>query len=135
MDKEEQIKNSNDQLIDKGNLDSVKKFFTADYVAHAEDKDYKGHDFIKRFAKQIRTALPDITVMKVKFFVNEGNTIAWQRTLHGTHKANMMGIPPSEKKITWNEMVVSRFEGDNIAEEWVVSELAGQLLLKQPKIK
>ena len=44
----------------------------------------------------------------------------------------MMGIPPSKKKIKWNEMVVSRFEGDKIAEEWVVSELAGQLLLKQP---
>jgi predicted ester cyclase len=44
----------------------------------------------------------------------------------------MMGIPPSDKKIKWIEMVVTRFEGDRIAEEWVVSELAGQLLLKQP---
>jgi len=48
---------------------------------------------------------------------------------------HMMGIPASEKKIKWKEMVVSRFEGDKIAEEWVVSELAGQLLLKQPKKK
>jgi predicted ester cyclase len=57
-------------------LDAVEKFFTADYVAHAE---------------------------------------AWQRTLHGTHKSNMMGIPPSEKKIQRNEMVVSRCEGDKYA--------------------
>ena len=135
MNKEEQIKNSNYQLIEQGNLDAVDKFFSAEYVAHAGDKDYKGHDFIKRFDKQIRTALPDISVMKVEFLVNAGNTIAWQRTLHGTHKSNMMGIPPSEKKIIWNEMVVSRFEGDKITEEWVVSELAGQLLLKLPKIK
>lgn len=135
MDKEKQIKNSNNQLIDQGNLDEVDKFFTAEYIAHAEDKVYKGHDFIKRFTKQIRTALPDISVMKVEFLVKAGNTITWQRTLHGTHKANMMGIPPSEKKIIWNEMVVSRFESDKIAEEWVVSELAGQLLLKQPKVK
>jgi len=90
MNKEEQIRNSNDQLIDQGNLDEVEKFFTADYVAHAEDKDYKGHDFIKRFTKQMRSALPDISVMKVEILVNAGNTIAWQRTLRGTHKANMM---------------------------------------------
>jgi predicted ester cyclase len=135
MNKEEQIKNSNYQLIERGNLDAVEKFFTANYVAHAGDKDYQGHDFIKHFDKQIRTALPDISVLKVEFLINAGNTIAWQRTLHGTHKANMMGIPPSEKKIIWNEMVVSRFEGDKIAEEWVVSELVGQLLLKLPKIK
>ncbi|RPJ76623.1 MAG: hypothetical protein EHM20_07215 [Alphaproteobacteria bacterium] len=135
MNKEEQIKKSNYQLIEKGDLHAVEKFFTPNYVAHAGDKDYKGHDFIKRFDKQIRTALPDISLMKVEILVNAGNTIAWQRTLNGTHKANMMGIPPSEKKIIWNEMVVSRFEDDKIAEEWVVSELAGQLLLKQPKLK
>ncbi len=135
MNKEEQIRNANVQLIEQGNLDVIEKIFTSDYVAHAEDKDYKGHDFVKRFAKQIRTALPDISLVKVDFFVNAGNTIAWQRTLHGTHKANLLGIPPSEKKINWNEMVVSRFEGDKIAEEWVVSELAGKLLLKLPKIK
>ena len=135
MKKEEQIKNSNDQIIDKGNLDAVEKFFTSDYVAHAEDKDYKGHDFVKRFAKQIRSSIPDISVLDVKFLVDSGNSIAWQRTLTGTHKADMMGIPASNKKIVWNEMVVSRFEGHKITEEWVVSELAGQLLSKQPKLK
>jgi len=135
MNKEELIKNANDQLIGQGNLDVVEKFFTSDYIAHAEDKDYKGHEFIRRFARQIRSAVPDLSVSKVEFFVKAGNTIAWQRTLHGTHKANMMGIPPSEKKIEWNEMVISRFEDDKIAEEWVVSELAGQLLLKQPTTK
>jgi predicted ester cyclase len=134
MSKEEQIKESNVQLIEKGNLEAVETFFTSDYVAHAEDKNYKGHDFIKRFANHIRSAIPDISVLKVKFLVDSGNSIAWQRTLTGTHKADMMGIPPSKKKITWNEMVVSRFEGYKIAEEWVVSELAGQLLLKQPKL-
>jgi predicted ester cyclase len=135
MNKEEQIKNCNEQLIDHGNLDEVEKYFTADYIAHAEDKDYKGHDFIKRFIKQIRSAIPDISILKVEFLVTTGSTITWQRTLHGTHKANMKGIPPSEKKIVWNEMVVSRFKGDKIAEEWVVSELAGKLLLKQPRIR
>jgi predicted ester cyclase len=135
MNKEEQIKKSNDLLIDQGNLDAVEKFFTADYVAHAEDKDYYGHDFIKRFARQIRSAIPDISLLKVEFLVSTDNTITWQRTLHGTHKADMMGIPPSGKKVAWNEMVVSRFDGSKIAEEWVVSELAGQLLLKQPRTR
>jgi len=121
----------NDQLIGQGNLDAVEKFFTEDYISYAEDKVYKGHKFIKRYARQVRTAIPDLSVLKAEFLVHEGNKIAWQRTLHGTHKADMMGIPPSNKKIKWNEMVVSRFEGDKIAEEWVVSELAGKLMLSQ----
>ncbi len=52
--------------------------------------------------------------------------------MQGTHLKNLMGIPPSGKKITWNEMVVSRFEKGKIVKEWVVSELSGKLLLNQP---
>jgi predicted ester cyclase len=53
--------------------------------------------------------------------------------LTGKHKNNLKGIPATDKKVTWTEMVVSRFENNKIIEEWVVSELAGELMLKQPK--
>ena len=46
-----------------------------------------------------------------------------------THEAEMMGIPPIAQKVKWRDMVVTRFDGEKIAEEWTVSELAGQLLL------
>ncbi len=132
MDKEEHIRHANTQLIEQGDLDVVDSAFTAGYIAHAEDKEYKGHEFIKRFARQLRSAIPDIRILNIEFLVEAGNTIAWQRTLRGAHKADMMGIPPSGQVIIWHEMVASRFEGGKIAEEWVVSNLAGQLLLKQP---
>ncbi len=135
MDKEKKIKHTVEQLIGQGNLDIVDTFFTTDYIAHAENKEHKGQDFIKRFSKLIQTSIPDICVLKVEILMEESNTVSWQRTLQGTHKKNMMGIPPSNKKVKWNEMVVSRFEGDKIAEEWIVSELMGQLLLKLPQTK
>ena len=81
MKKEEQIKNSNYHLIEQGDLDAVERFFTANYVAHAGEKEYFGHDFIKRFVKQIRTALPDISVTSIEILVNASNKIVWQRTL------------------------------------------------------
>ncbi|MCX9082475.1 MAG: ester cyclase [Candidatus Methanoperedens sp.] len=130
MNKEEQIKYASDQLVGQGNLDVIGEIFSTDYIAHAGDKNYKRHGFIKRFAGQIRSAIPDIQVIKVEFLAQAGNMITWQRTLSGTHKADMMGIPPSGRKVTWTDMVVSRFEDEKIAEEWVVSELAGELLLK-----
>jgi len=45
---------------------------------------------------------------------------------------SIVGIPPLHKKVTWNEMLVSRFKNNKITQECVVSELAGELLLKQP---
>jgi predicted ester cyclase len=46
----------------------------------------------------------------------------------------MQGIPPSGKKVKWVDMVVTRFENDKIAEDRVVSELMGEMLLRGPKV-
>jgi predicted ester cyclase len=61
------------------------------------------------------------------------NTITWQRTLNGTHKATMMGVPPTNQTLTWRDIVISRFEDNKIIEEWTVSELAGEMLSKSPR--
>jgi len=135
MNKEETIKLAVNQLIGDGKLDVVGKIFSNSYIAHTGDKEYKGHVFIKKFAKQLRSAIPDIKVLKVEFLNKTDNVITWQRTFSGTHKENMMGIPAGKEKIKWTDMVVSRFEDGKISEEWVVSELMGELLLKAPAKK
>jgi len=70
--------------------------------------------------------------VEIAILTQSGDTIAWQRTLRGTHEAEMMGIPPTGRKVEWRDMMVTRFEGEKIAEEWTVSELAGQLLSRLP---
>ncbi|MCP4112581.1 MAG: ester cyclase [Desulfobacteraceae bacterium] len=132
--KEERIKFGNDELIENGNLGVIDEIFATDYIAHAGDKNYKGHEFIKRWTRQLRLAIPDIRVVEVKFLIRTDETVAWQRSLRGTHKAVMLGIQPTEQKVEWTEMVVSRFDSGKIAEEWVVSELAGELLSKPSRV-
>lgn len=131
--KEEKIRYALEELIEKGNLGIVDETFATDYVAHAGEKEYSGHSFIKRFAKQLRTAIPDMCVVEVKFLAQDAHTIVWQRTFRGTNKVAMRGIPASGKKVKWVEMVVTGFKNEKIAEEWVVSELMGESLLKVPR--
>jgi len=133
--KEDQIRHAVSELIEKCNLEIVGEVFAADYVAHAGAKEYSGHSFVKRFAKQLHSAIPDIRAVEITFLSQDDNTVTWQRTLSGTHKAEMKGIPASGKKVKWTEMVVSRFKNGKIAEEWVVSELMGELLLKVPQVQ
>lgn len=133
MDKSERIKYAVEQLIGNGNINIVDEVFSINYIAHAENKVHKGQEFVKQFSKLLQSSLSNIRVLKVEILVEENSTITWQRTLQGTHNKTMSGIPATNKTIKWNEMVVSRFEGDKIAEEWIVSELMGQLLLKQQK--
>lgn len=130
MDRHTQIKNIAEQLIGQGNLDIVDSSFSTDYLAHSGEKTYNGHKFIKQFAKQLRTAIPDIKILKIEVLSQTDNLLTWQRTYSGTHKSNLKGIPASNKKVKWYEIVVSRFENDKIIEEWVASDLAFQLMLK-----
>ncbi len=69
----------------------------------------------------------------MEILLQAGEVVAWQRTLTGKHIANMMGALPSGQILTWRDMVVSRFENGQIAEEWNVSELAGEMLSKPPR--
>lgn len=130
MDKFEQIKYVAGQLFDFGNSDIVDSAFSESYVAHSGDKNHKGHAFIKQFIKQLRTVIPDLKIVKIEVLAQSENLITWQRTFSGTHKAALKGIPASHKKIKWYEMVVTRFEDDKIAEEWLISDLAFQIMLK-----
>ncbi len=130
--KEERIRFANDEILGKGNLRVVDEIFAIDYVLHAGGKDHKGPEFVRRFARLLRSAIPDLRVAGVAFLIEAGDTIAWQRTLTGTHEAGLMGIPPTGQKVEWRDMLVTRFDGEKIAEEWAVSELAEKLLLRQP---
>lgn len=130
MNRQHQIRFIVEQLVGLGKTYIIDNSFSANYEAHAGDKTYKGHQFIKRYTKQVRKAIPDIKVSSVEFLSLTDNIVTWKRTFTGTHKADMRGIPASNKKIKWYEIVVTRFDKEKIAEEWVASDLALQLMLK-----
>lgn len=131
--KKEKISLAVNELIGKGKLGIIDDTFAPGYIAHAGDNDYSGRTFIKRFVEQLRLSIQNLHVLEVRFLAEDEDTVTWQRTLEGTHEKEMQGIPASGKKVKWVEMVVSRFENEKIAEEWVVSELMGELLLKVPR--
>lgn len=96
--KEEKIKHVMHELIENGNLEIIDDFFTENYIAHAGEKEYSGHSFLKRFSKKLRKAIPDIHAVELKFLAHDNDTVVWQRILEGTHKVDMQGIPASGKK-------------------------------------
>ncbi len=127
------IKYANDELFSNGNLSIIDEVFSPKYIVHSGGKDHQGHKFIKQFANMLITAVSDIEVVDVEILLQAGDLVAWQRTLTGKHIANMMGALPSGQKLIWRDMIVSRFENGRIAEEWNVSELAGEMLSKPPQ--
>ncbi len=127
------IRRANDELLTKGNLAAIPDFFAKDYVAHAAGKTHKGHAFIKRWLKELRKAIPDLRVKKIEIIHQTKDGIAWQRTLTGTHKAELKRIPPSGKRVQWTELFITRLAGGRIVEDWMQSDLAAALMTKLPR--
>lgn len=131
MDMDKQVEHVARQLFEHGNIGIIESAFNETYVAHDGDKKHCGHKFVSQFIGKLRAEIPDIKISRIEILSQAQNTVTWQRTFRGTHKQKMRGIPASMRKVTWTEIVVSRFEGEKIAEEWLVSNLAFQLMIKQ----
>jgi len=130
MHHEAKLKSANKELLALGNLAAIQDVFIDDYVVHAGDQDHGGHEFIARFVTQLRNSIPDLEVTDLVILNENGDTITWQRTLSGTHRFALKGIRASGQRVQWRDMMVSRFAGDKIAEEWTVSGLAGEFFAK-----
>ena len=122
------VKAANKALIADGKLDAIGNFFTSDYTVHFNEKDTAiGHEVIHQALSLIKSAFPKLRV-DVEILVESGDRIAWMRTLRGIQKGSYKGFPASHLPIIWREMVTSEFRDGMIAEEWVLTDLAEQLL-------
>ena len=130
MDRLDHIRQLLIQLVEMGNYDIIEDLFSCKYLAHTGNKVYRGYPFLKRYVRQIRKAIPDIRIKKLEELPQSEDRLTSQRFYMGTHSSSLMGIPASKKRVAWYEMVVTRFEGDKIVEEWIVSDLAFQLMRK-----
>lgn len=120
-------------LYVNGDLASVEEYFATDYVAHIAGEDLPlGHEGIRKVLSVYRRAFSGLQV-DVEILVQNKDRVAWQRTLQGTHVGAFKGFPASQKQIVWRDMVTSRFQNGLIAEEWIVTDLAEQLLASRKR--
>jgi steroid delta-isomerase-like uncharacterized protein len=125
------ISEANEALIAEWRVERIPDFFAEDYVAHLTDRDMAGgHDAVRRYLEMVRRAFPKVQV-EVQVLMEGDDIVAWQRTLEGVQEGAFAGFPALGRKVVWRDMVVSRFRGGRIAEEWVVTDLAERLLLSR----
>lgn len=123
------IEAANASVIVDGNIDSIRDFFSVDYVVHVNGQDFSGgHDVVEEIVRAYRRAFSDIQV-EVEVLIKAKNRIAWQRTLMAKQTGPFKGFPATNRQIIWRDMITSEFQDGLIAEEWVVTDLAEKLLL------
>jgi len=107
--------------------DKAGEVYAADYVGHEPGGFHDGTlEQVTESARAIFVAFPDMH-LTADFIIAEGDMVVKRWTVHGTHKGELMGIPPTGKKIVVTGCNVFRIVGDKIAECWASTDMLGML--------
>jgi steroid delta-isomerase-like uncharacterized protein len=84
-----------------------------------------GAQALKQVWATLLRAYPDLHIT-VEDLIAEGDKLVCRNVVTGTHRGEYMGIPPTGKSVTYNEIFIVRFEGGRIAETWGVVDVLSQ---------
>jgi hypothetical protein len=85
-----------------------------------------GAQALKEVFGRLHRAFPDLHVT-VEDMVEEGDKVVGRNTVTGTHQGEYLGLPPTGKSVTYNEIIIFRFAGGRIAETWGVVDVFSQM--------
>ena len=72
----------------------------------------------------LRAALPDMH-FEIDDIFGAGDRVAMRFTLSGTHRAELLGRPPTGRPITVSGINIYRLEDGKIVETWQLADVAG----------
>jgi len=111
------------EIWSKGNLELIPDLFSEHFVGHFPG----GHTVSGRqgLAAEViahRKAFPDWTEEVVDEIVDH-DLVAVRFTSRGTNTGEFLDNPPTGNRIEISEVVIFRFEDDEIAEQWVYPDI------------
>ena len=85
-----------------------------------------GAQAIKEVFARLQRGFPDLHIT-IEDLIAEGDKVVSRQTVTGTHQGEYMGLPPTGKSVTYDEMFIVRFAGGRIAETWGVVDVLSQM--------
>jgi steroid delta-isomerase-like uncharacterized protein len=85
-----------------------------------------GAELVKEVFARLLRAYPDLHIT-IEDLVEEEDKVVSRNTVTGTHQGEYMGIPPTGKSVTYNEIFIARFADGRIAETWGVVDVLTQM--------
>jgi steroid delta-isomerase-like uncharacterized protein len=85
-----------------------------------------GAQKLKEVFARLHRAFPDLQIT-VEDLIAEGDKVVGRNSVTGTHRGEYMGLPPTGKSVTYDEIFIFRFADGRIAETWVVVDVVSQM--------
>jgi predicted ester cyclase len=113
------IRTVREEAMRKGKLGKLDGLYTENYVYHGIPMlgDLRGPTAFKELVRAFIDAVSEFHE-KVEDQVAEGDKVVTRVSGRGRHTGELMGAAPTGNEIQWTAIIMSRFVGGKIAEEW-----------------
>jgi steroid delta-isomerase-like uncharacterized protein len=108
-----------EDLFNPGNLDVADEIITQDHVHHDPTPPDlpPGPEGQRQLASLYRNAFPDAHTT-VEDQLAEGDKVVTRWTARGTHRGELMGVPPSGNRVEISGIAIYRVSGGKVEETW-----------------
>jgi steroid delta-isomerase-like uncharacterized protein len=114
-----------DRIWNEGDLSAVSELLSQDFSFRGSlGVDLRGREAFKDYVLSVRGALADYHC-EILACVSEGEQSFARMQFSGLHVATFRGYPATGLPVQWLGAALFRFEGQAIAELWVLGDLAG----------
>jgi len=110
--------------VNRHDVDAVAELVAPDMVNHSSPN--QGREGVRAEITYWLTAFPDAEV-PLEEVVAEGDLVSVRHGLIGTHQGEFLGVAPTGKRISVQEMDIFRVRDGLIVESWSAPDLFGML--------
>ncbi len=113
-----------DEVVNRGEFGSLEELVHDDYVYRSPGEEIRGRDGLAALFGAYRGAFPDLR-MEIDELVAAGDTTVMTFTLTGTHRGNLLGHAPTDRRFKIHGMIRSHFREGRITDEWEILDQLG----------
>ena len=115
------------EAFNEGNLEAVDELLTDSYIRHDPNSpEVRSPEEEKQLIAMYRWAFPDLH-FTVEDMVAEDDRVAIRLGISATHKGELLGIPPTENRLSLTAMEIYHLKEGKIDEQWVNVDTLGMM--------
>lgn len=117
-----------EEVWNEGNLDLIDELIAEDHVDHdpARAGMPGGREGTRTFVEMYRAAFPDLR-FEIEDVIGERDLVAIRWRATGTNQGPLLGMPPTEKRVSVTGIAIDRIADGKVAESWANWDALGML--------
>ncbi len=111
----------------RGDVEAAVALLSPAYVRHdANLPEVVGPEAEKQFMRGVLAAFAGLEIA-AQAILADGDLVAVRLVISGRHVGEFLGVAPTNQQVRFQSHEFFRVEGDKLAEQWVVMDVAGLL--------